>query len=82
MLDLGAPELIIIAVVAVVLFGSKKLPEAARSIGRSMRIFKSEVKGLQDDEKPAAIAAPAQPAAPAAAPAEPAAAPVAMAKDS
>ncbi len=82
--DLGAPELIIIAVVAVVLFGSKKLPEAARSIGRSMRIFKSEVKGLQDDDKPAAIAAPAQPATPAitAEPAAaPVAAPVAMAKD-
>jgi sec-independent protein translocase protein TatA len=62
--DLGAPELIIIAVVAVVLFGSKKLPEAARSIGRSLRIFKSEVKGLQEDDKPAQIAAPAQPATP------------------
>ncbi|ADP84638.1 Sec-independent protein translocase subunit TatA [Pseudofrankia inefficax] len=84
--DLGAPELIIIAIVAVVLFGSKKLPEAARSIGRSMRIFKSEVKGLQEDDKPAAIATPAPPAAlpaPAApAPAaEPTPAPVAMAKD-
>ena len=66
--DIGAPELIIIAIVVLVLFGSKKLPDAARSLGRSMRIFKSEIKGLQDDEaKPAAIAgAPASPAVPAA----------------
>lgn len=51
--DLGAPELIIIAIVILVLFGSAKLPQAARSLGRSMRIFKSETKGLigDDDEQ-------------------------------
>ena len=48
----GPVELIIIAGVIMVLFGSKKMPDAARSMGRSLRIFKSEVKGMQkDDEK-------------------------------
>ncbi|WP_329234756.1 Sec-independent protein translocase subunit TatA [Actinoallomurus sp. NBC_01490] len=52
-MDLGPWEIAIIAVVILVLFGSAKLPQAARSLGRSMRIFKSETKGLigDDDEK-------------------------------
>ncbi|MFL6056870.1 MAG: Sec-independent protein translocase subunit TatA [Actinoallomurus sp.] len=52
--DLGTGELLIIAVVVLILFGSAKLPQAARSLGRSMRIFKSETKGLisEDDEQP------------------------------
>jgi sec-independent protein translocase protein TatA len=33
------------------LFGSAKLPQAARSLGRSMRIFKSETKGLINDDE-------------------------------
>jgi sec-independent protein translocase protein TatA len=57
--DLGAPEIIIIAVVVLILFGSKKLPEAARSVGRSLRILKSETKGLHDDDAPAPAAPPA-----------------------
>jgi sec-independent protein translocase protein TatA len=48
--ELSAWHLIIILVAFVVLFGYKKLPDATRSLGRSMRIFKSEVKGLHDDE--------------------------------
>lgn len=44
-------ELFAILAVLVLLFGSKKLPDAARSLGRSMRIFKSETKGLRSDEK-------------------------------
>jgi sec-independent protein translocase protein TatA len=48
--NLGVPELIIIAVVLVMLFGAKKLPEAARGIGRSLRIFKSETAKLRDDD--------------------------------
>ncbi len=73
--DLGAPELLIIALVILVLFGAKKLPDAARSVGRSMRIFKSEIKGMQDDDQPQAISgtSQAQPAPqPQAAPQEPA----------
>ncbi|QTH58826.1 Sec-independent protein translocase subunit TatA [Corynebacterium hindlerae] len=52
--NLGPTELIIIAIVLIVLFGSKKLPDAARSLGRSMRIFKSEVKEMQNDDQPQA----------------------------
>ena len=43
-------KILIVAVVLIVLFGSTKLPVAARSLGRSMRILKSEVSGLQEDE--------------------------------
>lgn len=53
---IGWPELLIIGAVLIVLFGSKKLPDAARSLGRSMRIMKTEIKGLHDDDKPAAPA--------------------------
>ncbi|MEO3784280.1 Sec-independent protein translocase subunit TatA [Actinocorallia sp. B10E7] len=65
MAGLGWPELLLIAVVIMVLFGSKKMPDAARSLGRSLRIFKSETKGLVNDDKDDKPgAAPAQPAAP------------------
>ncbi len=37
-------------IVAVVLFGSKRLPDSARSLGRSLRIFKSEMKELNKDD--------------------------------
>jgi sec-independent protein translocase protein TatA len=43
-------KILIIAMVIIVLFGSKKLPSAARSLGQSMRILKKEVHGLHEDE--------------------------------
>jgi sec-independent protein translocase protein TatA len=43
-------KLLIVAAVIIVLFGSRKLPDAARSLGKSMRILKSEVSGLHKDE--------------------------------
>lgn len=43
-------HLIILLLLVVVLFGGKRLPDAARGLGRSMRIFKSEVKQMHDDE--------------------------------
>jgi sec-independent protein translocase protein TatA len=49
--NLGPPELIIIALVLVLLFGASRLPATARAIGRSMRIFKAETKGLRDDSE-------------------------------
>jgi len=48
--NLGPTELIIIAVVIILLFGAKKLPDMARSLGRSAKIFKAETKGLRDQE--------------------------------
>jgi sec-independent protein translocase protein TatA len=49
-LGLGAPEIVLILVVLVLLFGAKKLPDLARGSGRALRIFKAETKGLLDDE--------------------------------
>ena len=57
-MDISWPEILIIAVVILILFGSRKMPDAARSLGRSLRILKTEVKGLHDDE-PAADPPPA-----------------------
>jgi sec-independent protein translocase protein TatA len=60
-------KILIVALVIIVLFGSRKLPHAARSLGQSMRILKTEVQGLHEDEpaSPATQAAQAAPAAPA-----------------
>jgi sec-independent protein translocase protein TatA len=57
-------HLAIISVLVIVLFGAKRLPDAARSLGKSLRIFKSEVRELQSDNKPEAPATPAAPAQP------------------
>ncbi|GLY18272.1 Sec-independent protein translocase subunit TatA [Kineosporia rhizophila] len=43
-------HIIIMILVLVILFGSRRLPDAARGIGRSMRIFKSEIKQMKDDD--------------------------------
>jgi sec-independent protein translocase protein TatA len=42
---------LLVILVVVILFGAKRLPDSARSLGRSLRIFKSEVKELNKDEK-------------------------------
>ncbi|MFJ5306937.1 Sec-independent protein translocase subunit TatA [Streptomyces sp. NPDC088350] len=42
-------HLLVVAIVIIVLFGSKKLPEAARGLGKSMRILKSEAKAMKDE---------------------------------
>lgn len=47
--QLGAPEILIILAVALLLFGSKKLPDIGRSLGRGIKEFKSGVKGFGDD---------------------------------
>jgi sec-independent protein translocase protein TatA len=49
--DLGTPELLIILVIVVLVFGASKLPELARGSGRALRIFKAETKGLTDDDE-------------------------------
>jgi sec-independent protein translocase protein TatA len=43
-------HILIVVGVFVLLFGTRRLPDAARSIGRSMRIMKTEVRALHDDE--------------------------------
>jgi sec-independent protein translocase protein TatA len=52
---------LIVILVFVLLFGSKRLPDAARSLGKSMRIFKTEVKEMQNDKTEAAQITVAQP---------------------
>jgi sec-independent protein translocase protein TatA len=50
----------VLVVVLVLLFGAKRLPDAARSLGRSLRIIKAETKGLVDDDNDLAEKADAQ----------------------
>jgi sec-independent protein translocase protein TatA len=74
--DISPWHLGLILLAFVILFGYKKLPDATRSLGRSMRIFKSEVKGMHEDgdakqlptaqQNESAASAPAAPATPAA----------------
>jgi len=75
-------KIAIIAILIIVLFGSRKLPGAARSLGQSMRILKKEMTSLHEDESdtppvpvPVTEPTPAQLQAAATAPADPAAAP-------
>jgi sec-independent protein translocase protein TatA len=58
-------HILVMVAVLVLLFGSKKLPEMARGLGKSMRILKAETKGLHgddDDAQPAQASPAAQPA--------------------
>jgi len=50
-LDIGAPELIIVLVIVLLLFGGKKLPELSRSIGSSLREIRGGLNGDDDDKK-------------------------------
>ena len=59
--ELSPWHLLILAGVFVLLFGAKRLPDGARSLGRSLRIFKTEVKGLGEDEQANGAAAAQQP---------------------
>ncbi|MFX0592616.1 Sec-independent protein translocase subunit TatA [Melissospora conviva] len=53
-------HIIVLVVVLVLLFGAKRLPDAARSLGRSLRILKAETKSLADDDRDLAEKADAQ----------------------
>lgn len=44
-------HILILLLVLVLLFGAKRLPDSARSLARSLRIFKSELKEINEDEK-------------------------------
>jgi len=60
MSGIGAPEILLILLVLVLLFGAKKLPDLARGSGRALRIFKSETKGMMDDDDDDAAPSKAQ----------------------
>lgn len=49
--NLGTGEIIIIAIVVLLLFGGKKIPELMKGIGKGVKNFKDGVKGLEDDIK-------------------------------
>lgn len=42
---------VILAILVIALFGYKKMPDAARAMGRSLRIFKTEIKGMTEDDR-------------------------------
>jgi sec-independent protein translocase protein TatA len=67
----GGWELIVIIGVLILLFGAKRLPEMARSIGQSARVFKGEMKGMKSDDEAAAPPAAQPPAPPALRPGQP-----------
>jgi sec-independent protein translocase protein TatA len=48
-MSFGAPELLVVLAIVLLLFGARKLPDLARSLGRSTREFK---KGMSEDEPP------------------------------
>jgi sec-independent protein translocase protein TatA len=56
--DVGAPEIGLILLAVLLLFGYQRLPDAARAIGRSLRIFKGEMRGMQDDGRGPSAAPP------------------------
>ena len=73
-MNLGPLEIGLIILAILLLFGYKKLPDASRSLGRSLRIFKGEMKGMKDDDvrsKDAAQVTPREIVAPPATPATP-----------
>ena len=49
--NLGSGEIIIIAIIVLLLFGGKKIPELMKGIGKGVKNFKDGVKGLEDDIK-------------------------------
>ncbi len=49
--SLGAPEIIVIAFIVLLLFGGKKIPELMKGIGKGVKSFKDGVKGIEDDIK-------------------------------
>lgn len=70
--NLRGPEILILVLIILLLFGAKRLPDVARGMGRSLRIFKAETREMSGDAEPETDA-PAQAAAPPTLPAAPAA---------
>lgn len=51
-MGIGVPSLILIGVIALLIFGPKRLPEFGKAFGSSLREFKNATKGLVDDDEP------------------------------
>lgn len=54
-------HILVVVLVVVVLFGSRKLPDTARALGKSMRILRSEARAMKDDGSRAPAPAPDSP---------------------
>lgn len=68
--NLRGSEWLILILIVVLLFGARRLPDAARGLGRSLRIFKAETKGLTESEPEASVESkPAESETPTVAPA-------------
>ena len=52
---ISVPELLILLVVLLLVFGAKRLPEMGRSLGKGMREFKDSVSGKDDDDEPSEL---------------------------
>ncbi|MEO3861409.1 Sec-independent protein translocase subunit TatA [Acrocarpospora sp. B8E8] len=53
--SLGPTELIIIGLIVILLFGAKKLPDTARALGQSLRLFKKETKKMNDEDEESTV---------------------------
>ena len=59
--NLGWPEIVVILVVFILLFGAKKLPELARGVGKAMKEFKKATSNIEDDFRSAMDEEPTPP---------------------
>jgi sec-independent protein translocase protein TatA len=57
-MPIGFPEMLVILVIALVVLGPKKLPEAGKSLGKGMREFKDSLSGATDNDEPKRVSAP------------------------
>jgi len=60
--SIGPMELVIVLVIALLILGPKRLPEAGKAVGKGLRNFKESIGGATSDEgdEPSAIAAPSR----------------------
>jgi sec-independent protein translocase protein TatA len=58
--NIGLPEILVVLVIALIIFGPKRLPELGRSVGKGIREFRSSISGNDDDDEEEPPAKPAQ----------------------
>jgi sec-independent protein translocase protein TatA len=63
--NIGLPEILIVLVIALIVFGPRRLPEMGRSLGRGIREFKDSLTGKDDDDVPDEIGRSSDDGAPA-----------------
>ena len=51
--NIGLPEILVVLVIALIIFGPKRLPELGRSVGKGIREFRASISGHDDDDEPA-----------------------------